>query len=119
MKSGASGGIRPNDFAQGQNRRRAFSKVQAEIQFLLRLKGHRTLNGHPLFTDVDNLVEVERRLLRIEREARVRGSLNFVPYAPPSIRGRGFERRSYRYHGRLVQHHISAVCGKVLNELQK
>jgi len=68
---------------------RTIRELQPNIDCLLQLQRRVALDGHTVFADVYDLVEIEHRALRLGGETCVSRRLNSVPHAPSTIWDRG------------------------------
>ena len=64
---------------------RAIGEVEAQIHFRLNFKGRMALEGNSFFADVDDLVQIEGRSLRLLDETGVGRGLNLVSHTPATV----------------------------------
>jgi len=87
-EAGATGVVGPDHLSSGVDLLVAIGEIEAEIELRFDLEGRMALDGHPVFADVYDLVEVEPGVLRIGIKTGIGRRLNFVPDAPTPIRSR-------------------------------
>ena len=99
MESSTAVRVRPDYLAGGVDLLWAIGEVETEIEAALHFQGGVALNGHAVFADVDDLVEIEHGVLRFAGENGIGGRLNSMSHAAATVGWSRWQRRRYSNHG--------------------
>src|SRR5215471_3304196 len=118
-KPGASGIVRPDHMSSRVNLLGAVGEIEAQIDGLRGIKRCVALDGHAVFTDVYDLVEIKRGALGLLRKTRVGRGLNLMSHTFATVGDGGSRDRSIGRHGEEPWDCCTILtrdCGKVCRE---
>src|SRR5215471_14582843 len=118
-KPGASGIVGPDHMSSRVNLLGAVGEIEAQIDGLRGIKRCVALDGHAVFTDVYDLVEIKRGALGLLRKTRVGRGLNLMSHTFATVGDGGSRDRSIGRHGEEPWDCCTILtrdCGKVCRE---